>query len=107
LSFGSILPGSSQTLMETLTNTGNASVTISGASLSSSAFTIGGLSLPATLAAGQSLTFSVAFAPTVSGPASGTLVILSNASDAQLQARVHPGGACGSCTFAPELRWRG
>jgi len=52
LSFGSILPGQSQTLMNTLTNTGTASVTISGAGLSNSAFTVGGLSLPATLPAG-------------------------------------------------------
>jgi hypothetical protein len=102
LSFGSILPGQSQTLMNTLTNTGNASVTISGASLSSSAFTIGGLSLPSTLGAGQSVTFSVVFAPTTSGTISGTLTILSNASDAQLNvALAGTGAAAGQLTLTP------
>lgn len=102
LSFGSILPGQSQTLMNTLTNTGNASVTISGASLSSSAFTVGGLSLPSTLAAGQSVTFSVVFAPTTSGPISGTLSILSNASDAQLNvALTGTGAAAGQLMLTP------
>jgi hypothetical protein len=98
LSFGSILPGQSQTLMNTLTNTGNASVTISGAGLSNSAFKVGGLSLPATLPAGQSVTFSVVFAPTTSGTMSGTLTILSNASDAQLSVAL-----TGTCAAAGQL----
>jgi Cep192 domain 4/Abnormal spindle-like microcephaly-assoc'd, ASPM-SPD-2-Hydin/HYDIN/CFA65/VesB-like, Ig-like domain len=102
LSFGSVLPGSSQTLMESLTNTGNVSVTISGAGLSSSAFTLGGLSLPATLGAGQSLTFSVVFGPTASGSISGTLTILSNASDAQLNvALTGTGATAGQLTLTP------
>ena len=102
LSFGSILPGSSQTLMETVTNTGNASVTISGASVSSSAFTMGGLSLPTTLAAGQSLTFSVVFVPTAAGPVSGTLAIFSNASDSQLNVGLAGTGAtAGQLTLTP------
>jgi len=98
LSFGSILPGQSQTLVNTLTNTGNASVTISGAGLSNSAFAVGGLSLPATLPAGQSVTFNVIFSPTTSGTISGTLTILSNASDAQLNVAL-----TGTCATAGQL----
>jgi hypothetical protein len=102
LSFGSILPGQSQTLTNTLTNTGTASVTISGAGLSNSAFTMGGLSLPATLPAGQSVTFSVAFSPTTSGTISGTLTIVSNASDAQLNVGLTGTGAtAGQLTLTP------
>jgi len=102
LSFGSILPGQSQTLMNTLTNTGTASVTISGAGLSNSAFTVGGLPLPATLPAGPGVTFSVVFAPTTSGTISGTLTILSNASDAQLNvALTGTGAAAGQLTLTP------
>jgi len=93
LSFGSILPGTSQTLAETLTNTGNASVSISQASMSSGSFAVSGLSLPASLAAGQSLTFGVVFSPTVSGSASGTMAILSNASDSQLNIGLSGTGA--------------
>jgi hypothetical protein len=84
LSFGNLPAGSSQTLTEALTNTGTASVTVSQAAMSSAAFTVSGLSLPASLGAGQSLTFSVVFTPTVSGSVSGNLSILSNASNPQL-----------------------
>jgi len=84
LSFGNLPPGGSQTLTETLNNSGTASVTVSQAAMSSGAFTVSGLSLPASLGAGQSLTFSVVFTPTVSGSVSGNLAILSNASNPQL-----------------------
>jgi hypothetical protein len=84
LSFGNLPPGGSQSLTEILTNTESTSVTISQVSMSSGAFTVSGLSLPLNLGAGQSLTFSVVFTPTVSGAISGNLAILSNASDPQL-----------------------
>ena len=93
LSFGSILPGSSQTLMETLSNTGSASVTVSGVSMSNGSFTANGLTLPTTLAGGQSLTFGVVFSPTASGTISGTLAILSNASNSQLNIGLSGTGA--------------
>jgi hypothetical protein len=84
LSFGNLLPGTSQTLTEVLTNTGTTSVTVSQASVSSAAFTASGLSLPASLGAGQSLTFGVVFTPTVSGSITGNLSIVSDASNPQL-----------------------
>lgn len=84
LSFGNLPPGGSQTLTETLSNTGTTSVTVSQASMSSGAFTMSGLSLPTSLGAGHSLTFSVLFTPAVSGSVSGTLAIFSNASNPQL-----------------------
>ncbi len=84
LSFGNLLAGGSQTLTETLNNSGTAGVTVSQAAMSSTAFTVSGLSLPVSLGAGQSLTFSVVFKPIVSGSVSGNLAILSNASNPQL-----------------------
>ena len=102
LSFGSILPGSAQTLTETLTNTGSASATISGTSMSSAAFTFSGLSLPVILSVGQSLTFSVVFSPTASGSISGTLTILSSASDSRLSIALSgDGAAAGQLTVSP------
>src|SRR5206468_2303151 len=67
LSFGNVQTGTSQTLSATLTNSGGTSVTISQASASGSGYTLSGLSLPTTLSAGQSKTFSVQFAPQTSG----------------------------------------
>lgn len=84
LTFGSVQVGQGQTLPETLTNSGSSSVTVSQASFSGSGFTITGLSLPLTLAAGQSAAFSVTFKPQSSGPVSSALTLTSDASNAAL-----------------------
>ena len=84
LVFGSVQVGNAQTLAETLTNSGGASVTISAVSATSS-FTASGLSLPLTLSAGQSASFNVAFSPTSSGTVSGSMTITSNASNPALK----------------------
>ena len=85
LSFSAIQVGSSQTLSAVLTNSGGSDVTISqaailGTTTSGSSFTLNGLSLPTTLAAGQRVTFSVTFAPLSSGTASASASISSDAS---------------------------
>src|ERR1700746_1746874 len=102
LSFGCLLLGTSQTLTETLTNTGTASVTVSQVGSSSAAFTASGLSLPTILRAGQSLTFSVVFAPTACGSISGNLAILSNASNPQFNIPLSGNGnTAGQLTLSP------
>lgn len=80
LSFGSVQTGKSQTLTETLTNTGGSSVTVTQAPLIGSGYSVTGLTLPLTLSANQSANFSVVFAPQSSGNASGNLSIISNVS---------------------------
>jgi Abnormal spindle-like microcephaly-assoc'd, ASPM-SPD-2-Hydin len=84
LNFGNVQVGNNQTLSETLTNTGSSTITISQAGLSVAGFALSGLTLPATLAAGQSTTFNVTFTPQSSGATSGSLSIGSNASNASL-----------------------
>jgi len=84
LGFGSVQVGSSQTLAETLTNSGGTSVTISAATTTGSPFTASGLNLPITLSAGQSVSFSVTFSPTSVGSANADLVFTSNASNPAL-----------------------
>jgi hypothetical protein len=71
--------GTSSTLTETLTNTGNATVQITGISISGTGYTLGGAGTPVGLSAGQTLTFSVMFAPTAAGSATGTVTVTSNA----------------------------
>jgi acid phosphatase len=79
LSFGSVNVGSSSS--QTVTVKANtAAVTISQAN-ATTGFTVSGLTLPLTLAAGQSASFSVKFAPTTSGAVSGSLTLVSNASN--------------------------
>ena len=84
LSFGNVQVGGTQTLSETLTNSGGSSVTISQASVSGSGFSLNGLSLPMTLNSGQSANFSVVFAPQSGGSASGSIALTSNASNPTL-----------------------
>jgi hypothetical protein len=71
-------------LSETLTNTGGSAVNISQANVTGTGYSITGLTLPTTLTAGQSVTFTATFAPTTGGAVSGNLAILSDASNATL-----------------------
>jgi hypothetical protein len=80
VAFGNVRVGQSQAQTANLTNSGQSSVTISQASASSAAFTLTGLTLPVTLAAGQSTTFSVIFAPKSAGPATGSISVNGQAS---------------------------
>jgi len=84
LAFGNVQVGNNASLSETLTNTGGSSLTISATTASGSGFSLNGLSLPLTLTAGQSTSFTVLFSPTASGAASGTVSITSNGSNPNL-----------------------
>jgi hypothetical protein len=81
LSFGNVTVGSTASQTGKLTAVGS-SVTITSETSSSSEFSVSGVSLPATIAAGQSLPYSVVFKPQSSGTASGTLSFATNASTA-------------------------
>src|ERR1022692_1674984 len=82
LNFGNVAVGSTGTQPITMSASG-ASVTVSSAGSSSSQFALDGASFPLTIAAGQSMSFNVAFTPQNSGTASGSLTFLSNASNSQ------------------------
>ncbi len=84
ISFGSVQAGRGQTLSAALTNSGGSSVTVSQGSVSGSGFALSGINLPVTLAASQSVPFSVTFNPQSGGSASGTLAFASNASNSSL-----------------------
>ncbi|MGA8763550.1 MAG: choice-of-anchor D domain-containing protein [Candidatus Sulfotelmatobacter sp.] len=73
LSFGSVQVGSTQSLNDTLKNSGNENLTIASATATGAGFRYTGLSLPMTLAPNQSTTFAVSFAPQSGGSSNGTL----------------------------------
>jgi len=78
VNFGSVPDGSTSPQTATLSAAGGP-VTVTAANLSGAAFSISGLpALPFTIAAGQSQTFSVTFAPMPGspGPASGSVAFL-------------------------------
>lgn len=77
LSFGEVLVGASSAGQSvTLTNTGNAALTITGATTSASYSET--TSCGSTLSAGAGCTYTVSFVPTSSGAASGALQISTN-----------------------------
>ncbi len=81
LSFGNVLVGASSSQTVALSNTGNSTVMISQITTTGSGFTAGGITLPLSLAAGQSASLSVSFAPTATGSAAGAVSIVSNATN--------------------------
>jgi Abnormal spindle-like microcephaly-assoc'd, ASPM-SPD-2-Hydin len=84
LAFGNAQVGSHASLSETVKNTGGSTVTISSASVGNAAYSISGLTLPASVAAGQSIAFTVKFAPSAAGTASGNLILVSDAANSPL-----------------------
>jgi hypothetical protein len=102
LAFGTITVGGTQSLSAILTNSGGSSVTISQAAVSGPDFTVSGINAPLMLNAGQSTTFTVKFAPTVSGSATGNVTITSNASNPNLTIPLSGTGAtAGTVTANP------
>lgn len=99
IDFGNISLGASNSQLITLSNVGNTSLTLSGASVSGNGFSISGLSSTQTIAPGRGMTFNCQFQPTAAGSVSGgisistdtagasaTIVLSGNGSQAQLSA---------------------
>jgi hypothetical protein len=80
ISFGDVLVNTAATYSVILTSTGNAPVTIKGASIAGAGFRVSGAPLPVTLNPGRAMALSIQFDPTVTGAASGQLTITSNSS---------------------------
>jgi fibronectin type 3 domain-containing protein len=77
--FGNVPLGSSSIQPVVLNNTNTSSITISQANVAGREFSISGLFLPLTLAAGQNSTFGIAFTPSSAGTVTGSLSLVSNA----------------------------
>jgi len=77
IGFGNVNLNSPATQSVILTSTGVVPVTVSAATAIGSGFTISGSPFPISLNPNQSAALSVQFDPTIAGPASGTLTIVS------------------------------
>jgi hypothetical protein len=102
VSFGSVRVGTSKAVSETLTNSGSSSLRISQATITGAGFSLNGLTLPLTLTAGHSYTFSAVFAPKSSGNASGCISVITNASNSTLTISLSATGtAAGQLAVSP------
>ena len=100
--FGNTVINQKETLPVLVTNTGNADVTITQATVAGLAFSFSGLSLPLTLMAGQSISFSVTFSPTSAGDFSGSVSLISNGTDSPT---VEQMTGAGVKAYAVTLSW--
>jgi hypothetical protein len=78
INFGNVPVGQTPTQSVKLTNSGNATLTVSQATITGSEFSMTGLTLPLSLGAGQSTYFTVQFSPTAAGSAAGNVSLVSN-----------------------------
>jgi Abnormal spindle-like microcephaly-assoc'd, ASPM-SPD-2-Hydin len=104
LGFGSVNVGSNSDLSAALTNTGNSSVTISAVNVSGAGFTVSGVSSGETLSGGQSIPVTVQFAPSAAGAVSGTVSLVSNATNSPASMSLSGTGAQQS-THTVGLAW--
>src|SRR5271155_3400268 len=79
VAFGSVSVGSTGSQTVTLTNPGNAALTVSQATPSGTGFSMSGASMPMTINAGGSASFTAKFSPTTVGSNTGGISIVSNA----------------------------
>jgi hypothetical protein len=102
LNFANVQVGGNLTLMDSLTNTGGASVTILQASVTGTGFGMSGLNVPLTLNPGASVTFSTIFAPQSPGSTSGSINVTSDASNTTLTVPLSGTGTSqGQVTLTP------
>jgi hypothetical protein len=81
MNFSGVTVGGSQNQTGTLT-AGSSSITVSSASWNGTGFSLSGISFPVTIPAGQTVPFTITFAPQATGAVNGTVSFVSNASSA-------------------------
>ena len=84
LNFGNVAAGSNSPQTLTLTNTGTAAVTISQATVTGAGFSVVGGMSSVSIAAGQNQAFQFQFAPKTPGSVSGSVSIVSDATNSPL-----------------------
>jgi hypothetical protein len=80
LAFGSVEINTNKQLTGTLTS-GGSSIVVSSANWTGAGYSVSGISFPVTVSPGQSVPFTVTFAPTSAGADSGSITFVSNASN--------------------------
>ncbi len=105
LTFGNIGVGSTAIQEITLTNVGNSNLSISGVNISGSGLTTTGLGGSTTLTPGQTAAVVSSFAPKTTGSVTGTITIVSNASNAGI-ITVPVTGTGVAATHVVGLQWQ-
>jgi Abnormal spindle-like microcephaly-assoc'd, ASPM-SPD-2-Hydin len=105
LSFDNVSPGQNAVLPLLLQSTGTGAITISRVMVSGAGFTVANPSLPLTLTPGGDSNLSVTFAPAAAAKYSGSLTVVSNASDSPTVAALTGSGSAG-VAYSVSLSWK-
>jgi archaellum component FlaF (FlaF/FlaG flagellin family) len=103
LNFGNAAVGSSTSQTVSLSNPGNATLTVTQLNPSGPGYSVSGASLPITINAGASASFSATFAPTVAGAATGSVSIVSNAPGSPAAVSLSGTGVQGQIGASPSV----
>lgn len=108
--FGSLAVGTSKSLIGTLSASGT-SVVISSAGTNSAEYTMSGITLPLTIAAGKTANYTLTFKPQSGGAASGTASFASNASNSSATETLSgtgttSGGSGSTPSHSVSLTWK-
>ena len=101
VSYGNVSVGSSAPQTITLTNAGNATLTVTQLTASGAGFSVSGATLPLNINASSSASFTATFAPTSAGAASGSMSIVSNAPGSPASVLLSGTGIQGQLGAAP------
>ena len=106
VNIGNVIVGGTGLQSATLTATGSGATTISQVTATPATFGVSGLTLPLTLAAGQSAPFNVSFTPIGNGSATGNLTVVTSGSSNGLNSPFNvPLTAYGVNTHTVALSW--
>lgn len=102
MSFGTVALGSSQKQSGSLT-AGGSNITVSSASWTGAGYSLSGITFPVTVPAGQSVPFTVTFAPQTTSSSTGNVSFVSNASNSPAVVTVSGSGL--QATHSVSLSW--
>jgi hypothetical protein len=101
VAFGNINLGNNNTKSVTVTNSGTGSVTISQVSVVGAGLSANGITAPMLLSAGQTTVLSIVFAPTTVGSVSGTVSVVSDATNSPAMIAATGAGVQASLSASP------
>src|SRR5260370_39551516 len=101
VTFGDVDVGTTSTQTVTFRNAGSGSLTVSQAAVSGAGFTMAGQTFPLTLSAGQSSSVTVQFAPTATGSTTGSVSLVSNASNSPTSVILNGAGVRHQLSITP------
>jgi hypothetical protein len=104
MSFGNVGVGSNASQTGTLTAS-TADVAVSSAAWNGNGYSVSGITFPVTVPSGQSVKYTVTFAPPAAGSAPGSVSFVSNASDSSLTQTLTGSGTQSSSSHTVALSW--